>query len=524
VVRLLPGRRRPEPTPAAPEPLSEHDAGVLAGAFGHGYLVHTGGPAALPGILAHWRVTQVGPVWLHTAPRTVVTVSRAHDRGRVVVLGHPIDTDSGTTDAASVVDGLLRSLVDSGVDAAVRRAAYLSGRWTVLLLHPASRTTTPGRGRQPRLGGLTVVPDTLASQPVYYAVGRRDATLASSDTLVAAARDISPSTRAPELMAEIKELRPQGVVYLPGETTLYEGVRQVVPNCLLRLDVDRPGQARHERFWPFEPRVEDSDLPRVTSDFSERLRAQIALMAHLGPLAWSLTGGLDSRVTLAHLADPPPPGTFTFTYFNPRDGVRSPGAAEDVFVANLLSYRLGLPHRVLRWRKAPEGSVFADLHRMTYPVSYASQGAAHAMWADLPHDIVQVQSNGGEIGTVHMRVRNTRPITPAKAASLWLGPAFSEHPTYLEIFASYLEYAQFTDERLLGYDHHDLMYWEHRMGRWGHRKFLDGDLSHRIMVPFNDRRVLETMHRLPEAQRVAKALYTAVLDAAPALQVEDPTP
>ena len=65
---------------------------------------------------------------------------------------------------------------------------------------------------------------------------------------------------------------------------------------------------------------------------------------------------------------------------------------------------------------------------------------------------------------------------------------------------------------LLGYDDYDLVYWEQRMGRWGWQKFCDGDFGHRVLLPFNDRRLLETMLSLPYPLRRDKVLFHRLLD------------
>lgn len=507
-----------EDIPAEPYPLDtsvyeldasaepEQAAAVLQGAFGHGYLVSST-PVTLPGLLEGWARTRVRGLHLRTAPRTVVTVAEDAD-GAVVVLGHPLDVDGGTADPSVIAAALLARRRAGGHEAAVRQASYLAGRWTVLLLTGA-----------PSAALLTVLPDTMASQPVYYAPAADAVTVGSADTLVALARDLPVDPAAQRLAREIRSLRPTGVTYLPGRVTSYVGVEQLVPNCLLRVELAHPGTVRHERFWPVEERVERTDLASVHAEFADRLRRQLVLVRDLGPTAWSLTGGLDSRVLLAHDGPPGPDGPFAFTYFNPRDGVRDPGAARDVFVANELAHRLGMPHRVLRWRRADPASTFGRLHAATYPVTTVSHGAAHAMWADLPHDLVQIQGNGGEIGTVFGTSRPPGRLTPALAARLWLGRAFADLPRYQEIFADYLAHAQLDEARLHGYSHHDVLYWEHRMGRWGWTKFLAGDLSHRVLPPFNDRRLLEIMLSLPEEQRIGKTLYDRVLQGAPLLQV-----
>lgn len=529
--RLLPGNRsrsatlpgaspstRPFPVPATELDRSRYDipddavAAVLDGAFGHGYLLSSTGSPQLPGFLDQWACLRVGPLWLRTAPRTVVTVSGGDDASAthiVILLGHPVDVDLHTTRAAAIADRLRDLLgLENGHDLAVRSAAYLAGRWTAVLVSG---------------GRCTVLTDAMGSQPVFYTHDTDGVTFASSDVLVALAHDLPVEPRLASLEQEIRELHPRGVVYLPGKVTCFEGVAQVVPNCLLTFELTQEPTVTHRRYWPFEPRVEQGDLEAVHAEFADRMRRQLALFAELGPLAWSLTGGLDCRVALAHLDLATAEQSCAFTYLNPRDVERDPtgGAIRDVFVANLLAHRTGLRHRVLRWRQAKKGTTFRRIHDATHPVRPLSHGAAHAMWADLPHDIFEVQGNGGEIGTVFRRDRSTDPLTPAKAAGIWLGSVFASTPRYVDLLADYLEHAHLDDARLLGYSHYDVLYWELRMGRWGWTKFLDGDLSHRILPPFNDRRLLEVMLSLPEEQRVGKALYARVLRDAPLLQVDD---
>lgn len=197
------------------------------------------------------------------------------------------------------------------------------------------------------------------------------------------------------------------------------------------------------------------------------------------------------------------------------------GVADDLFGASAVAHQCRTVHRVLRWRQAPPDSVFAHLHALTHPHTHVSSGAAHAMWADLPHDLVQLQSNGGETGTVFGRDRNDEPISPARLASLWLGPAFATEQRYLDIFEEYADHSAFRAATMLGYNHHDLNYWEHRMGKWGYLKFGDGDLSHRVLAPFNDRGLLETMLSVPEERRVDKYLYRRTLEDHPRVRLSD---
>jgi hypothetical protein len=366
---------------------------------------------------------------------------------------------------------------------------------------------------------ITVLPDAMATQPIFYSTAGGTLALASSEVLVGLAHGLPVNVGTTQFLAAVRTRRRTGTIYLPGSISHVHGVQQVAPNCMLNGPLSPSPAVSHVRFWPWRDRVENSDLEQVRQQFSERLSRQMSLASQLGPPTWSLTGGLDSRVLLAHAHVPLTPGSMAFTYFNPRDGVRDPSAARDVFTANLLAYNSGISHRVLQWRTADPHSAFARFHTATHPFSPISQGAAYAMWADLPHNIIQVQGNGGEIGTV-FGSRTTSDWSPTKAAGLWLGRQFEQDVPLIQMFEDYLEYTHMDIGISHGYDHHDLFYWEHRMGRWGWRKFLDGDFSHRVLPPFNDRSLLQMMLALPERERVHKSLYAAVLQRHPRLRVD----
>jgi hypothetical protein len=133
------------------------------------------------------------------------------------------------------------------------------------------------------------------------------------------------------------------------------------------------------------------------------------------------------------------------------------------------------------------------------------------MWADLPGDLVQLQSNGAETGTTFVRRRTPEPLSPLRLARIMMHAADGLEDLAGRMYDGYLEHAEMSPDRLRGYDHHDLFYWEQRMGRWGWQKFTDGDLGHRVLAPFNDRVLLTTMLSLPSAQRETMVLLDRVL-------------
>lgn len=492
------------------------EAAVLDGAHPHGYLLVGRGTTPTEDSRG-WRTEPdllPGTV-LHLHPRTVLARGRG-GRGTVVLLGHPVDVAAGITEGDRIASRLAGTWDLGGQDALVREAATLGGRWTLL--------AAPHAGAAPvaEVAELLVLPDTHATQPVFSAVAGGRFALASTPALVARTLDLPVDESALALLEELRRRRGGAVTYLPGRRTAYLGLEPLVPNCLLRVRLGTPTSptpptVRHERFWPWREREEATDVRAVYRAFRERLAAHTQLLAGLGRPSLSLTAGWDSRVTAAVAQDAlRARDGFAFTYVNPRDARAARGgrtAMADVTGASAVAAQLRVPHQVLRWRQPPPGSTFDVLHRRTYAPLLPSRGAAHAMWADLPRDgsLVQLQSNGGETGTTFIRARTAEPLSPLRLARMMMGASEGLEDLAGPMYDGYQEHAAMTAERLLGYDHHDVFYWEQRMGRWGWQKFTDGDFGHRILLPFNDRVLLETMLSLPYPQREAKVLFQRLL-------------
>ncbi|WP_141816966.1 hypothetical protein [Ornithinimicrobium humiphilum] len=505
------------PSPVRADAPHQVDAAlVLDGAHGHGYLLVSAGVTA-PSETAGWRVADgllPGTVLL-LHPRTVLS-SASSGQGTVVLLGHPVDVGAGHADGARIAADLLATWTAGGDEAMVRRAAYLGGRWTLL----ARRSPSGPGGTDPGAGpDLLVVPDTHATQPVFYAADAGRLALGSAPSLPAGALGLPVAEDEVELRKELRRRRPGAVTYLPGRLTAYRGVDPLVPNCLLRVDLD-PVRVEHRRFWPWTERVETEDVDAVYRRFRERIEAHGVLLAGLGRPSVSLTAGGDSRVTAAVTAPAVRAGGgFTFTYVNPRDARNGSAATADVTAASAVAAQLGLPHRVLRWRQAPRGGTFATLHGRTFAPVPGSHGAAFAMWSDLPGDLVQLQSNCAETGTTFIRHRTDEALSPLRLARMMLHATEGLEDLAGAMYGDYLEHAQMSAATLLGHDHHDVFYWEQRIGRWGWQKFADGDLGHRVLLPFNDRELVETMLSLPYPLREAKVLLQRVLEDVPAARV-----
>ena len=491
---------------------ADREALVVDGAFGGGYLIRGGGNTA-PSLVDGWPSHRLGTLTYHLHPRTHLhTAGGDTGPGRVVILGTPVDVPGGLVDGQVISERVLDAWRSRGREAAVRYLAYLGGRWTAVL-DPAGLAAGHGADH-----GITVVPDCQATQAVFWSSASGVA-LGSQPALVAATVRTGPDEAAEQMWKDLRASRAKGVVFLPGTMTTHRDVLPLVPNHLLEIRLDgASASVSHDRFWPFEERAERTDLARVAEEFIDYFREHTALLCTLGRPVVSLTGGKDSRTTLAaalpHLLE----DSFTFTYYNPRDGLVGEGAPVDVFTANALAAAVGVQHRVLHWRQPARGSVFEEIYDRTYPVRRGSTGAAHAMWADLPHDIIHLQSIGAELGTTFYTHRTDAPISPARLLEIVTNRTDLDSAMARSAFGDYLDYAQFTPERIGGYDYHDVFYWEQRMGKWGYQKYQDGDFAHRMLMPFNDRGLVEIMQSLPYPQREQKVLLEAMLATVPTLE------
>lgn len=458
-------------------------------AFRHGYLLHRGGEDGLP---QSWVRRRVGPMDLVTHPVTDVAVVSGTVAGlstHVVLVGQVVDLDS--LDHAPEV--IARRVLDrsADLDDAVKYVAYLGGRFAMLLVQGDT---------------IHAIPDCTASQSIYWVMNERGVAVASHSRLAALALGCPPDDEMLGAYRRVREVRPRGTIYPPGAATPWLGVRPVFANCRLRLDL-AGWNAEHSRFAPFAPRVERVDLDPVMDEIIDLVDRHVRCLAHLGRVGVSMTHGGDSLMTSLALLPYRNTETFAYTYVNPRDLARDAGAADDLFGASARAFHLGIPHRVIRWRKASPGSAFDLAVRQTWPLVPPSIGAAYAMHADLPRDFIELQSTVAEAGTAfYDKSVRLDDIDGRRLAVLWGTRRAESIPEYIAAFDDYARYTQLTTEILGGYDSRNHFYWEHRLTRWAGEKYQVGDLGHRVLLPLNLRQVVEAMLSLPSEVRQAKTV------------------
>ena len=389
--------------------------------------------------------------------------------------------------------GLICDVFDLGLDddaVAQGLADALARSWTDF--YRALKTTGGTYALFLESDRFYVVLDACGTVPVVHGHGA----LASHPRLIAEGNGLGKSELATAWTAD--PALQAGGHYLPGLLTPYDGVEVVMPNH--RLDV-RSGEM--ERFYPdtdFVVRDPDEIVARVAPALSGQLERLDR------PLAIGLSGGMDSRLTLA-ASRPVQSRARYFTYYKPDVEI----LLRDVEVAGQLAADLGLNHETLA---IPEQGP-PEMERDFALVTDGLRGPANLLSRfveSFPEPSVHVRSN------ILETIRGFWLKNPANrkdafdAATLHRLFRRSSPTEFIPVFADYMERTQFESAAFRGFHWADIFYWEHRMGAWlgpairGDREALD------TYIIYNSRALLELMMSRPLEDRVSAQLVSLLME------------
>jgi asparagine synthase (glutamine-hydrolysing) len=241
-------------------------------------VIDTSARAGQPMSADLWRETSAGIHPDPDAPRWIVFNGEIYNyrelRRDLVARGARFRSQSDT-------EVLLRAYLHWGEKAFER----FNGMWALAVID--ERT---GEGLLSR--------DRFGIKPLFYTCG---------EGLLSFASEIAPLLMLPELQRRVD---PQGLDlflrlgYLPGSHSLVRGVQRLLPGHHLRFTADGPGEP--QRYY----RIPAND-PGDTSDYEEcahalRRRIEQAVTNRMVadvPLGAFLSGGVDSSIIVAHLAE-----------------------------------------------------------------------------------------------------------------------------------------------------------------------------------------------------------------------------
>lgn len=458
----------------------EAHADGATGDWQSGSLVYRRGWLASTGAISHdvaadWPVTQAGPFALRVHP-ALGWASYDHAGSGAVILGDPVDLDATTTDRRAIAR---RAAISSDP---LRYVAGLGGRFACLVY----------------VGDVvTVIPDCVAAMPVYWHRGRdATVTLASHSNLVRETVNAGIDDSIAAFMRHAKTVGAPATLYWPGIETPYQGVVALLPNHVLRVN---GGRVEHDRFYPFPETQLPSSVESAYAQFHDLFSTHVRLICGLGRIGISLTGGRDSRATLAAARPFLGPDALTWTYYKFQAPDR--GMQADLLEANAIAWRANLPHRIVSVEES--AGEFAVAYARTFRHTPQFRVLAEAYRAQLPHDIVEMQSMVAEIGTGFYKRRDA-PFSIDRLTHLYGRGEFARSPAITAAIERFVEYGSFDPTRFGPIDYHDLFYWESRIGRWGTLRMQEVDLAHQIALPYNSRGIVEALQGPSLADRVDK--------------------
>ncbi len=385
----------------------------------------------------------------------------------VTLAGYMLDPERPQAGNSEIVGRLLQALDTCATF--WRHTADLGGRW-VLVVHD-------GRDTQ-------VLHDAAGQRSVYYARDRvRGETRCASRPLLVAEPLGLPRDEGARAYFDAQEHDDCDVYWTPGDTSLFQEVRCLLPNHALDL---RTGDVH--RYWP------DTDLPAVplavaVEDSLRILQGLMRSARQRFPLALSMTAGWDSRLMLA-LSRDVKDDLYCFTLLYPRAE-----HSRDVRVPAALLKRLGLDHHTVSY-PSKANDAFKDIYQRNVAASRDTYCAdAQGLYEQYPPERVCVTGDVAEIVKAYYRLpaAGTAEVSARDLAALCAGVS---HPFQMRAFERWLATAQPRNVHPL-----DLFCWEQFVGKKQALIRAQYDIVQETFAPLNCRALLATMLSVDERDR-----------------------
>lgn len=308
-----------------------------------------------------------------------------------------------------------------------------------------------------------------------------------------------------------------GVRFLPGSLSPFKELKRLGPNTSLRYD----GAFRLQRFYPSAP-IEMIESERRYHETVETIGDTLTRSMELTLKKWSrpavsLTGGTDSRVTLAAVR-----GSYQrfryFTFSSNRE------EANDARAAGEITGHLDIPHDLHPIPKTSsdianyEAYSAIVLHNAGYVRANAPNDLRKmAYFAETaPYD-VDVKSWVSEIGRSNFCKRLgvkrlPERLTPRHLSILYKRIFFDRHLLKWvdEAFTEYMEETGF-GRAFFNIDDADMVYWEHRFPGWGALCLNEFDMCWETTMIFNNRRIVEKLLSFPREDRIQDNAHKAIV-------------
>ncbi len=293
---------------------------------------------------------------------------------------------------------------------------------------------------------------------------------------------------------------PRGIFHYPGRLTPWREVVFLTPNTALSLD---GGDVR--RVWP-RAQLGERAVDEAAGIVTELTSGQMRFLVDTGrPVAVSLTGGLDSRTTLAASREVAGDLDF-FTYCAPGN----PANEDDLAVARTIADAAGITHRVIELPADSAGEderIMRALAENTFLQHLFVLAAAYRR--EFSQETIHVRSNIAEVARrgLDKHGRDLPFTKPAHMARTWKGMRHDvESVAAFDEWADAVSFWEVEEIDLL-----ELFHWEHRIQCWHGCLILESDIAFDTHAPLNSRVILETLLSVPLKDRRRASVFSTII-------------
>lgn len=271
--------------------------------------------------------------------------------------------------------------------------------------------------------------------------------------------------------------------YYPGLFTPYRQVFSLTPNTYLDIRTNKITRFFPRKNWSIEQHLSS------VNDISLLLKNQLQLLNRKYDLAISLTGGLDSRLTLAaskKIKD----AIFYYTLIYGNDHTSS---TEDARVAKKLARTFHLNHHILQYDQSSDPEFIAQFKKNTSGVSSDFRAKiAEILYHQYPQNKLHIKSNIIDISKAHYRRRFAylpHHYDASVFSKLYYGSM--DMPYVNQAMQHFIDKTELQSHPTYDYDRYDLFDWEHQRGKWQSLCLYEWDTVQDTIIIYNHRLILK---------------------------------
>ncbi len=385
---------------------------------------------------------------------------------KAVLLGYCIDPLRPETGETEIIERFLGSVSFHGI---VQELKTLSGRFVLILK---------------RHDGMRLFHDAVALRQVNYCkTPDGNIWCASQPEVIAEQLNFNLDEEVLDFRNTSYKLGADES-WLQNDRTPYKEIRNLLPNHYLDL---RTGEAH--RYWPTESCLDSLSIKKSNDLCAKILQGSIRAAANKFDLHLGVSGGGDSRKTLAASRD-----VIDKIYLFTHTPTQKSQLISDIKVPAQLLNKLGLKHHIIELKKmSPAFKSYFDRN-----VIFAREKRGNIAFTLLNHfgpNSTVMNSNISEVAQCVYWI----PASEINGLSLAVISGLN-HPFAISEFQKWLDGAvkACSESRV---NILDLFFLEQRMGRWATAAFSEYDIAHETFNPYNNRHLHCLMLSVDERHR-----------------------